>query len=678
MSKVRSLVRSEPFLSLLLILLAAGAAYLLHLSQIGYTNDDWYLMYAAKTGGPDYFNSIFSFDRPLRALVLAPAYTLFGDAPLLYNLSALLLRLLSTLFLLWTLRMLWPRARIATFTMALLFLLYPGFLSQLNGIDYLPVMLSLAAATLSLALSTNAFLETRNPRRWLWMGLAILLGLLYVGLVEYQAAFEFLRVGIFFTLISRKNGSLRHRFAQTLKAWATYSLIPAAFILWNLFIFEGQRQATSLGSQFSFLQYSPIQTSLTWLSNWLMGAVNVFIAPWAVPLYQFSGRLLPSTLLAGFALGGLVAGLYLALASYLQVRKTSPSKQDWRREALWVGLSLALLGVLPVVLANRQIVFPGLSRYTLVSSVGVAIFVIACLEFVGEIRLRRGLLAALLLVSVATHFANGAIRAQETMSIQSFWWQVSWRVPQFESGTTLVAHYPIASVEESYFVWVPANLIYYPYNTHTDGDYLQPGLYAAISDDQTVRKVLIGTRQEYENRRTIRTYANYRNILILTQPTPGSCVQLIDGTQPELSSSESADFIAMAPYSEIDAIEIGSEFHPPPGPVFGPEPQHGWCYLYQKASLARQQGAWQEVIQLGEQAFRIGLVPVDAIEWMPFLVAYTITGDLERVEEISAQLAEEPFVRAQACAILISTPDLNEPALEQIQRLLCTDDQPPP
>ncbi len=674
MIKVKSLLRSELFLSLVLILLAAGAAYMVYLSQIGYTNDDWYLMYAAKTGGPGYFNSIFSFDRPLRALVLAPAYSLFGDSPLLFNLSALVLRVLSSLFLLWTLRMLWPRERRATFAITLLFLLYPGFLSQLNGIDYQPVMLSLAAATLSLGLSTYAFFETHPLWRWLWMASAIVLGLFYVGLVEYEAAFEFFRLGIFFMLISRKHGSLRQRLTRTLKTWALYTLIPIIFIVWNLFLFESQRQATSLGSQFSLLLYSPVQTTLAWLVNWLMSAVNVFIAPWAVPLYQLSSRLQPAILLTAFALGGLIAGLYLTLARYLPAQKTLRKKKDWRREAMWLGLALALLGTIPVVLATRQIIFPGLSRYTLVSSVGVAIFAVACLQFITATWLRRGLLAALLVVSVATQFATGALRAQETASIRSFWWQVSWRVPQIEIGTTLVAHYPIASVEESYFVWAPANLIYYPYNTHAEGDYLQPGIYAAISDDETVRKVLIGTPQEYENRRTIRTYANYRNILILTQPTPESCVQVIDGMQPELSSFETADFIAMAPYSELERVRPEGEFNQPPASVFGAEPDRGWCYLYEKASLARQQGDWELVLQLGEQAFSAGLAPADNIEWMPFLSAYTIAGQFERVESISNQIGDSPFVRAQACTILNNIPGLDEAKLEQIQRLFCSEE----
>jgi len=29
---------------------------------------------------------------------------------------------------------------------------------------------------------------------------------------------------------------------------------------------------------------------------------------------------------------------------------------------------------------------------------------------------------------------------------------------------------------------------------------------------------------------------------------------------------------------------------------------HGWCYYYQKANLARQQGDWEQVIALGREA----------------------------------------------------------------------------
>jgi hypothetical protein len=251
---------------------------------------------------------------------------------------------------------------------------------------------------------------------------------------------------------------------------------------------------------------------------------------------------------------------------------------------------------------------------------------------------------------------------------------VAWRVPQMGTNTTLVAHYPVVGIQEDYFVWGPANLVYYP-EIVTDFDYVQPGIYAAVPNDDTVAKVLIRTRQEYDKRRTIRTYANYRNILVLTQPTARSCVQVIDGAQPELSSHESSNFIAMAPYSEIEHIRLDEKFHTPPQVVFGAEPAHGWCYFYQKAAFARQQADWQAVAGLGKQAGDQKLAPFDLIEWMPFLQAYLMLGETERVEEIGVQLAAEPFVQAQACQLLGRINGLSVEAQKQAELLFCSASQ---
>ena len=40
----------------------------------------------------------------------------------------------------------------------------------------------------------------------------------------------------------------------------------------------------------------------------------------------------------------------------------------------------------------------------------------------------------------------------------------------------------------------------------------------------------------------------------------------------------------------------------PPASLFDPEPEHDWCYYFEKAELARQRGDWQEVTRLGDQA----------------------------------------------------------------------------
>src|SRR5215203_231754 len=91
----------------LILILVAAITYLPLIHKFGYTHDDWYLMYAAGARGSAALQQIFSVDRPGRVLVMIPAYELFGNNALLYNMSAFLFRVLGALALLGILNQLW-------------------------------------------------------------------------------------------------------------------------------------------------------------------------------------------------------------------------------------------------------------------------------------------------------------------------------------------------------------------------------------------------------------------------------------------------------------------------------------------------------------------------------------------------------------------------------------------
>jgi hypothetical protein len=105
--------------------------------------------------------------------------------------------------------------------------------------------------------------------------------------------------------------------------------------------------------------------------------------------------------------------------------------------------------------------------------------------------------------------------------------------------------------------------------------------------------------------------------------------------------------------------------------VFGPEPRRNWCYYYQKASLARQRGDWVEIILLGEETSDKGLAPLDPIEWMPFLQAYAITGDIDRLIEFGPAISSDPYLAGQACRIMSGMENLSEQVLDAVNSLFC-------
>ena len=287
--------------------------------------------------------------------------------------------------------------------------------------------------------------------------------------------------------------------------------------------------------------------------------------------------------------------------------------------------------------------------------------------------LQKAIIAALIFVASLTHFANSQKAAQITQAMHNFWWQVSWRIPQLERNTTLIANYAVGFSEEDYFIWGPANLIYYPEGTNDR--YVQPGVYAALLNQDTLDKTLRNEGQEFDNRRTIRTYKNYRRLLVLTQPTVNSCVHIIDGTQPEYSTQENASVQIIGPYSNLEWILPNMPAHTPPPIIFGSEPEHDWCYFYQAASLARQRGEWNEVVRLGQQAQEQGFAPADAIEWMPFLQAYAEMGDEEHLKELAPQITSEPYIAVQACQFIGIWRQKGSNIPENILDLYCPEGQ---
>ena len=655
--------------SIVLLVIVSAIAYLPLVGSFGYYYDDWYLMHSAGAHGPSVFWDIFSVDRPYRALVMIPAYSLFGAHPLYYNLSAYLFRLAGALSLFWILKMLWPRQPGATTLMALLFLIYPGFLSQPNAIDYQSHLVGLAAALLSIALTLKAVLSESRFTKMILHVASFFPGWLYLGQMEWYIGFEFFRWASVFLLSSRSGGTLMQKGWRAIR-WAYPSFaIPAVFLIWRLFFFQSERGATDVDVQFSQLRLYPLQTLYHWALQVLNDIFDVTLAAWVTPLSQLTGKIqLWGVLLAILGSGMTVFVLYRLKEGEVQ---SEPQQTDFKREAFLLGLFTVVGGLIPIAMVNRDVWFPSFSRYSLVSSVGVAILLPAILLWINHRVLQNITAAALCLVALFTHHANSLKHAQETTIMRNFWWQVAWRVPQFEKNTTLVANIPGVATEEDYFTWGPASLIYYPERQNPDG--IQPGLFAAILNQDTVTKIQARERQEYDNRKNILTYKNYRNFVLLNQPASDACVHIMNGAAPEYSSAEADSIRAIGAFSEIDHVLVDGRPHTPPEIVFGPEPSRGWCYYYQKADLARQSGDWDEVVRIGEQASEQNLTPADSIEWMPFLQAYARTSNVNRLTELAPLISSDPYIALQACHIVDSMAKLSTEASEIIHSMYCAE-----
>ncbi|MEA4910223.1 MAG: hypothetical protein VB089_21555, partial [Anaerolineaceae bacterium] len=561
----------ERLLPVLLLALAAVLAYLPLAHALGFYFDDWYLIYAGHTQGAAKFVEVFAIDRPARALLVAPLYSLFGDNAPLYSYSACLVRWLGAVCLWWLVRMVWPRARSAALVIALLFVVYPGFMDQPNAIDYQSHIFSLTLALFSLACTVRFALAQRPLERGLFAVLTAVTTLAYLLLIEYHVGLEALRVFLLWVLAARVEKNLVRRAGRTLLHDLPALLALAGFLFWRVFLFDNQRSTTAIDAMFFSLVGDPLYRGLWMLARMVQDFLNVSAFAWAVPLYNTTFNLRLSdfmqALLLGLALAG-AAALYLVF----QARRDPPAEDEpgdalpWQTQVLIVGALTVVCTLLPVHFGSRHVQFPAYSRFSLPGSIGAAMLVTALLYSLPRAWLRIAGVALLAGMAVMAHFGNAVNFANEWDSVRHFWWQVAWRAPGIQAGTTLVADYPISGITEDYFLWGPANLIYFPQKLDAAPTPVQ--LPAALLTPDNVRWIELGYGTNVTNQRSMYSERNFANVLALSMPTGGSCVHLIEGQRPELSDGESYEMMLVASHSNAGAVRPDAEPAAPPQSVF--------------------------------------------------------------------------------------------------------------
>lgn len=636
------------WLGTLLLLAVSAIAYLPLARKFGYLNDDWYLMYDMWVKDPNFFHVIFSGDRPGRALVMIPLFSIFGFEPFYYHLSAYLFRFLGGVCLYWTLGMLWPNKRFSTLAAALLFTVYPGFLSQTNAIDYQSHILGLFLATLSVALTIKSLLTAERTPRFLFMAGSVLAGWGYLSQMEYFIGMEAFRFGCIFILMWRTQGASRlQKAGNVLITSLPFLLVAGGFLVWRLFFFESDRKATDIGLQISQLTSSPL-TLLWWLNYLVQDMFSVTLVAWGLPVYVLAFPMRLRDIMSAFGWAGIA--VLLSMLGMRRVEKNgseAESGSGLSREALLLSLISIVGGLAPVILVNRHVTLPDYSRYTLIASVGAALLLATVIE---KISARAALLSFFVAVAVLTHYGNAVRAVDETLATRDFWWQVSWRAPGMEPGVTLIASYPGSPLSEDYFIWGPANLIYYP--ERQSANPVEIKLPAAVLTDDVVLEIATNGGVETPLRRGNYLERDFGNVLVMIQSRANGCVRLINGDVPELSPLDQHRLLLIAPFSNLENVKTEGEFPIPPAVVFGKEPEHGWCYYYQKADLARQRGEWEKIPVLLKDALNLGHYPEDALEWMPFLQASAVLGDVDQVRSTAKLVTIDKFLRLQVCNIM--------------------------
>ena len=230
-------------------------------------------------------------------------------------------------------------------------------------------------------------------------------------------------------------------------------------------------------------------------------------------------------------------------------------------------------------------------------------------------------------------------------------WQLTWRAPDIQDDTLVMASISGGfNPQQDYEVWGPVNLIYNP------GSAKAPAIQAEVLNSDTAYSIL---RKDVKNNhvRDIRLHRDFNNLLLISYPSSLSCFHIIDGTLPVYSGSESLLVRQVGAYSRVDRIIPSGTAPVPPTSIFGTEPARDWCYYYQKASLARQSGDWDEIGRLYDQVRELNLGTDDKSEVIPFFEGLVNLGRYEDAKALyKEQIKGQTEVRFPLCNSLSNDP----------------------
>jgi hypothetical protein len=667
---------------ILFILFISAIVYLPHIGNLTYYKDDWYYIYDGMLGGAKIFHEMFRIDRPARGFFFEWYYALFGPNPLPWHLGAFVWRALAALGALWIFNILWKENRKFNFIAAVLFAIYPGYFWWISAIEYQPMIASLALQVFSIAFTLKAIQSTKIVEKTAYAIGSILTGWSYIALVDYAIGMEAFRfIAAYLLIVHDLNEPFWKRLLATIKAWAWTVLIPFGIAVWRVFFFTNERKATDIGGQLSIFFANPVSVGIDWLLQTYNSVLSLSVQAW---INQFP-TFIQSMRLRDITFGIVLAVIVTLLVVFVerQFKRSAESKDEDGeqaqvtlvpsfvevKEALILGGLGMILGVLPVVMANRYVNISGFSHYGLPASLAAAVFMAGVIEIIALPTVRKSILYVVIAFASLSHFGIATNAATEEKAIQEFWWQVSWRVPAIRPGTTLVIYYPLPGMGDGGAALMEAaNVIYFPEFT---GDAIVHYPLAGLTlNSENLPGILDGT-QIVESGYRSHTYTfDYTNMLVMSQPTLNSCVHVMSASAPLISEYDPVDVSLAAPRSKIENVIVDAEPVSPPEYIYGREPERGWCSYFQMADLAAQTGDWERVAALGDEAIALSFSPEDRVEWLPFLKGYAIRGDAETLKQLSKRVIGEKVIRLQACELL---SNIEQPLNDDVKQVVDKD-----
>ena len=600
-------------------------AYGLLLSQTGFYWDDWPFVWIAKFLGPADFFPAFANVRPFLSPIFFITTSLIPPEPIYWQIFMIVIRFASGL-LAWSIfRHVWPGHQQTALAASFLFLLFPGYSQHWVAFTHInQEWIAFLFYLVSFALTARAL---RNPERFrVDTVLALLFLVPGVFPTEYFIGLEPLRFLFIWVIVSEGTKQFLERALESFKFWLPYLMIWLANAVWLAYFY-------TIGSYTSY-DVEVVTEPISALQ--LIRALGEAI--WKAGFYSWIQvlELVSKTVAAPSSLLTLLlAGVsFIFLAWYLsRFHNLTGNSRNIAIAMLTTGILGIFLGRLPSFAAGLPLTLQSSNdRFMISMMIGGSLFVAGLVELlIRHERIKTVTYAALIALGIGQQFFNANIFRRDWTNQQEFFWQLAWRIPAMQPGTLLLTDQLPVDYETDLSFTAPINWLYVPEYSRSTVPYALVytekrlgGSLPSLEPGEQVKVFL----------RTVHFDGSTSQAIVFHMPRNGCLRVLGSRWDDEVTYERLPDHLVQAiPLSNPDLILVDSEATP--NLPFVHEPEQDWCYYYTKAELARQRQDWQRVNRLLAEATSLGYQPADPVEWLPFIEAQAMTGNLQAAEKLS-------------------------------------------
>jgi hypothetical protein len=635
------LFESKLFIPAILLLFSV-LSFGLFINRQGFYWDDLPYLYLNHSQGILGYPAYMSTDRPFSAWFFMLEGSLFGENALGYHLLALMLRWACAWAFYWVLGLVLRENKAANFISVTLFLVYPGFLQQPISLIY-----SLHFTVLLLFLCSLGLMlfSIQEPKYYLPLTILSLVFSLGIFSSEYFAMLELLRPVLLWKYMSKRRGSTDQMKNQTFRVWSPYLIVFIVFLTWRIFIFKFPTYGPDM---LNALIVDSGNTILNLFIKIIRDLYTVIVSAWVqifFPSFLSSLNVVKTIIWLIISLSSSFL-FWLILFKIVPPRKNNNSQ--WNRSALLIGIFALILGGIPVWVTGLPVELNfAWDRLTLPFTLGIGLLITGMVfTFIKKNIVRYIFLSILIGFSIGYQLLNTFSYINDWNSMNDFFWQLKWRIPSLEPGTTILTdNFPLKYYSDNSLT-APLNWIYDEKNHSLDLNYM----FYFI--DVRLGRRLPNLQKNQVINQPYRSFSfiSSTDKLLLIYYDPPACVHVLD---PILGVENKA-----IPLSIKQALMLSNKnlikenvYSEMPS-IFNKEPGHSWCFLYERADLALQLGDWDEIVHLGDQIPYINEKPSDLSEYFPFIEGYAKTSNFDSAVKLSRLIFNtSPDNNSMQCAL---------------------------